>query len=338
MTLINFRSGVPKKSKVLHGVTPLAQLIGDSGPSETGSSYYKSMMLCAHEHALTYEFGLSAEGETAPLATGSIFHKALETYYSTILDHQLKIEEQDPERPGDYYFVNNVENYFFGNIDEAQQAAWNAIAPVASAAGYEEIYDDDSRMLEGYFQRYWNQDRWRVLAVEETIAVKTPILYSARLDLLFEDEHRMRVCEHKTAKSVNDDSLSAYDMDIQTFGQHWLVERCVDQKQFKPFDGVMVNITTKHKTTQFYRHNVRPNNRHLAMFEQTVGNWTSLRAANKRLGWPRSLGHCAGFSRGYAKCRFFDACHSWPNMSAAEVAANAEMFGLIKKEKQVTNV
>jgi hypothetical protein len=58
------------------------------------------------------------------------------------------------------------------------------------------------------------------------------------------------------------------------------------------------------------------------MFEEAVRGWFMLRQDQERHGWPRSLGHCSGYARGYAKCQYFDVCRNWPALTLEEIAAN----------------
>jgi hypothetical protein len=109
---------------------------------------------------------------------------------------------------------------------------------------------------------------------------------------------------------------------LQTLGQQWLFNNCVDGARLAPLAGCLVNITTKHKTPQMFRKPVCPSADHLAMFEEAVRGWYALRQDQERHGWPRSLGHCSGYARGYAKCQYFDVCRNWPSLTLEEIAAN----------------
>jgi hypothetical protein len=111
-------------------------------------------------------------------------------------------------------------------------------------------------------------------------------------------------------------------MDLQTLGQQWLFQNCVDTTQMLPLAGCIVNIVTKHKVTQVFRKPVCPSQAHLDMFEESMRGWFALRQEQEKLGWPRSLGHCAGAARGYSKCQFFDGCRNWPALTLEEFAAN----------------
>lgn len=315
MARIEFKTGTPGVTQAQRNARrSVDELLGGDGPSPRGSSYYRSVMICPREHALRYEYGVESEGSSDALATGSVFHKGMEVYYRTIMAHQQAIDAAGGPRD---------DHYYFGAQMDAQKAAWTAIGVIANEPGYEEVYATASRLMEAYFERYWNMDRWRVVAVEETLRVTDGGFdYSARLDLLVEWNGRLWIVEHKTAKSVSVDSLDHYDMDIQTLGQQWLLERCVDLSQFEPLAGILVNITTKHKTPQFFRKEVCPSNAHLGMFEEAVGGLITLRAGMKRLNWPRFLGHCSGIARGYSKCQYFDPCRNWPSWTAQQIAAN----------------
>lgn len=324
---IDFASGKATESAgAVKARRPVDELFeGESGPSERGSSYYKTLLMCPFEFALTYENGIGTAGTGENLAIGNIFHKALEAYYKHILLFQQELDAKH---------APHNDHYYFGCIFEAQEAAFRSIAHVASEPGYVETYEEVRRLLEAYFEKYWNHDKWRIIAVEETLHFKERgFEYSARIDLIVEMNGRTWIVEHKTARTASLESLDGYDMDPQTLGQFWLFETCVDTSKLPPLAGVLVNVTAKTKTVGFARKDVCPSNAHLAMFERSVGGWTSLRTVNKKLGWPRYLGHCAGFARGYAKCTYFDVCRNFPGLSPEQIARKLPEGFIVKDTK-----
>ena len=304
-------------------------IIGGVGASARGSSYYKSLMICPREHALTNEVGVRAVRQNENFAVGTLFHLVMEVYYGAIMRFQKALDADDRRGRDDYYY--------WGNALEAQREAWDAIAVFATEPGYTQTYAEVQRIVEAYFEKYANLDRWRVLAVEETLRfTEQGFDFSARLDLIVESEGRTWLVEHKTAKMISLDSLDHYDMDMQTLGQQWLFDHCVDTSQFPPLAGCRVNIVTKQKQPQLVRKDVCPSPAHLHMFEASIADWYSARDAMRRLGWPRALGHCAGFARGYGKCQFFDACRDWPALSVEEFAANLP-DGFVIQERGAEN-
>lgn len=312
MAKIQFNVGVSKSE--IDGRRKVADILGGDGPSPVGSNFYKSAMGCGFEHALTYVHRLRPVAQNEAFGVGSIFHKALEVYYKHILAFQRALDEQGTHRDDFYYFGCQL---------EAQQAAWDAVGMFATEPGYTQTWETLQRILEAYFEKYTGIDRWRIIAVEETLRFESDELdFSSRLDLIVESEGRTWLVEHKTAKQISVDSLAHYDMDLQTLGQQWLFYECVDGTAFLPFAGVIVNIVTKHKTPQLFRKPVLSSRAHLQMFEHAMRMWFLLRLEQEKLGWPRSLGHCAGAARGYSKCQFFDLCRSWPTLTLEEIAAN----------------
>jgi hypothetical protein len=312
MAKIQFNVGVAAED-ITHR-RKVDEIIPNDGASPTGSTFYKSAMGCAFEHALSNVYKIRPKRQNEAFGVGTIFHKALEVYYKFVLAFQQDLDAKGAPRD-DYYY--------FGCQLEAQRAAWDTVSVFATEPGYTQTWEVVERIVTAYFEKYAGIDRWRILAVEETLRFTSEELdFSARLDLVIETEGRTWLVEHKTAKSISADGLDHYDMDLQTLGQNWLFQNCVDGAQLEPLAGCIVNIVTKHKTTQIFRKPVCPSRDHLAMFELAIRGWFLLRLEQERLGWPRSLGHCAGFARGYSKCQFFDVCRNWPTLTLEEIAAN----------------
>ena len=105
---------------------------------------------------------------------------------------------------------------------------------------------------------------------------------------------------------------------LSKFSEIWLFHRCVNAEAYPPFGGSIVNITSKQATPVNTRVTVCPSKMHLAEFERTVGGLVPLRRFSEQLGWRKSLGHCSGFARGYAKCDYYDLCHGYPQTSIDE--------------------
>lgn len=261
--------------------------IPNEGASPVGSTFYKSMISCPREHALAYIIGAEREYAGDPLTQGLFFHHLLQLYY---------------ERGRD-----------------GAKLGFELCAQLEETPSYKDLGEQARVMFDSYLDLYEGVDRWRVIAVEETLIYRGHFDYSARLDLIVEDLERggMWVIEHKTARALSAELLDNYQMDIQILGQVWLMRHCVDLSQYPLFRGVRVNITTKHKSPQHTRVDVYPSDRHLAAFEATVGNLHTLRGVNAQLGWPQYLGSCAGYSRGYSRCDYFDICHAYPDVAVA---------------------
>jgi len=307
-----FRSGVA--ATAVEARRPIDEIMPNDGASPVGSSFYKSAMGCAFEHALSTVHKLSPKRQNEALSVGTIFHKAMEVYYKHTLDFQTDLIAKG--RPQDDHF-------YFGCQLEAQGAAWAAISAFSSEPGYEETWEEVQRILTAYFEQYTGMDRWKILAVEETIIARWEgFEFSARLDLVIEWENRTWLVEHKTAKMISVDGLDHYDMDLQTLGQQWLFNNCIDTDALPLLAGCLVNIVTKHKVPRLMRKPVCPSAAHLEMFENSIRAWVLLRKEQERLGWPRSLGHCAGAARGYSKCQFFDVCRNWPTLTLEDIVAN----------------
>ena len=283
--------------------------VPNSGASPTGSTFYKTLFTCPREFALKYVVGFEPQKVNEALTTGWLFHHLLEVYYREV---QLFQRTCNAKATSD--------DFLYGGHKGAMRQAYAALAPLADADGYKEIYETAHRLITGYFERYDHLDKWRILAVEETIIYQAGFGYSARLDLIVEDFDigGMIVCEHKSAKMISADLLDSYQLDLQILGQKWLVNRCLDLRKLPPFKGVLVNIGTKHKTPQFVRHHVDPSRHHLNAFVRSIKSWTGMRNVYAKAGWPQALGHCSGYARGYSRCQFYEICHSHPELSVAD--------------------
>lgn len=305
MTLVRIATVDRKASPVRR--RPGEVLNFQDGPSPRGSTYYKTLLACPREFALRYDVGLEPELLSAPLATGQLHHKCLELYFRALQEHQMAPGAAELSR----------EEYLWGGAKEAMRRAYEVLDTLRAEPGYAETADELDRMLGSWFERYHRRDEWRIVAVEETIEYRGRIRYSARLDLVVEDlaKHGLYPVEFKTARFITEDLVDNYQMDWQILGQVWLLETCINLKRYLPFKGVVVDITTKHKTPQHARVDVLPSRHHLKAFEESVVQWSGVIDHMKFLGWPRALGHCSGYARGYSKCQMYDICHGHPEMT-----------------------
>ncbi len=319
--------------------------IVNPGASARGNSYWKLMRSCPREHALQHIVGLGHEGDQEALTVGLTFHHALEVYYKAIQAHQWALGTT-ATRPD----IASPE-YFWGATGAAEKAAWHSIEPMSTEPGYEDTYEELERMLASYLDVYRRTDRWRIVAIEETLEyaddgfeditwkgdpphIVGPLEFSARLDLIVEDYDRggLWIVEHKSAKAITEDLLSGYQMDQQILGQVWLMDRCVDLSQYPLLRGVVINITSKHKKTQHQRVDVCPSKRHLAAFEDSMRSWNDLAGAFENHNWPKALGNCSGPAHYFKKCPYFDVCHGQPDATVADLVRQDAPLGFIKKE------
>ncbi len=323
-------------------------------PSARGNSFYKRVRLCPREHALAVEAGLRRPGDNEALTAGFTVHHALEAYYRAIQTWQRSIELNDEGMKNKLKVrmervSSHNHEYLWGGIPSAEQAAWKAIEPMRTEPGYAETYEEVERMVAHYLDHYRRQDRWRVIAIEETLEYEDrgvfpspassspsipPLEYSARLDLIVEDLKRggMWIVEHKTTKVVTADLIAGYQLDQQILGQVWLMHNCVDLSAYPPLRGVLVNLVTKHMTPKFERVEVLPSRYHLAAFEESMRAWNSLLPIYERLGWPKALGNCAGPARYWRRCEFFEVCHGQPELTVVDAVKQEPPFGFVRAE------
>lgn len=297
------------------------------GPSPVGSTYWKGLFRCPREHALRNLVQLRWTRRREALDVGWLFHAGLETYYSTILKHQQARDEAGAQQD---------DEYFFGALPDAEAAAFTAVLdPLLHEEGYKDTIKTLERTLGGYFDFYRRNDKWRVIAVEETLQVEEEYLgfpYSARLDLIVEDGLRggLWLVEHKTAAWISEEILTGYQLDLQILGQVWLYQQCVNAASYRSFRGVVINITTKHTKPKFERVDVCPSTAHLELFVKTMKRWGQLKDECERLDWPQALGNCAGPTRGYTRCDYFDVCHGSPRDSVEQLLTQDPPFGFFR--------
>lgn len=314
----------------------------DPGASPAGNSFWKEMRLCPRAHALRSLVKLRRKGDSEALTLGFLFHYALEIYYKTIQRYQEGYQTKAGKavtQPALQLNDEDLRDYLWGASGEGQQRVWKALKPLETEPGYDDTYNEVCRLLAAYFVQWGMTDPWRIVAVEETLEYEDAspdegLRYSARLDLIIEHIKRggLWVVEHKTTKVVTMDLLEGYQMDQQILGQMWLLKRCVDLTAYPPLNGVLVNITTKHKPPRFERVEVCPSKYHLAAFEQSLRAHKVLERHWADLSWPQYFGNCAGPARYWSRCDYFDMCHGQPELSVEDWQEQDPPFGFVKEE------
>jgi hypothetical protein len=273
---------------------PLHTVLGESEPSSGsiyGSSRWKRVLSCSREHALYDVVGLRSEKPQEALDTGTIFHKCLELYYSGLKTTKDTVK--------------------------AEELVWKAMRPMETATGWEKEWGTVERMVTNYFNTYAQRDRFEVLDVEVTLQTRQDgFPYSARLDTLIVDKAvkggALWVLEHKSASRIDNDTVDGYSLDLQVLGQYYLVERCYLSKKLPPFMGVMVNIVTKHVSTQFERVRVQPSREMVNQFVLDMKRAEQMRKIAENLKYPRNLASCV---RRYGRCQYFEVCRNYPNQN-----------------------
>jgi len=149
--------------------------------------------------------------------------------------------------------------------------------------------------------------------------------YSSRFDLVVRASAFVWVVEHKTAKYITTDLISHYEMDLQVLGHKWLWEHCVDPQAYGPLGGVLVNIVTKQKEPRCVRVPVNPSGEHMVEFENMMRLQPEREAWAEANDYPKSLGHCSGFARGYSRCGYYSLCHDFPAISPKSWAEEFEL-------------
>jgi len=288
--VIRLNSAKTKVESEREDITKILPETGQ-GASPQGSSYYKMLLACPREWALSYIVKLQPEMTSEALTYGLIWHLMLERYY------------------------NNLCN----GSDAAIEAAYNVIDILQNADGYAEMIKTLEVMWSRYLDEYMEDELgWQILNTEETLAYEGTFTYTARLDLLTIAENKFWIVEHKTSRMLNAALMDSYQLDMQILGQVWLLRNCVDLSQYPQFGGVKINITTKQARPQFARFEVYPSERHLILFERNLLAWTQLLNYYADYGYPQALGHCSGYARGYGRCQFYEICHGQPNVTVEQ--------------------
>ena len=321
----------------------------EGGGSRFGSTRYKTRRLCPFEDGLVTVARLRPTRGKEPLELGWIVHQGWEAYHGTIAAAQATYSEV-PKK-------GSARNEFFwGALREAENAALDTIDAFKVEPGYAATYDDASRIVSAYVDRYRREDMWHVLSVEETLEYEeelpepivllnedgsealrmTHFQYSARLDRVYVDYQPgmfgLYLGEGKTAKILNEDLIHGYQQDMQILGQQWLFQHCVDQEAYPPFKGVVVDIAGKSKTPKFERVHCIGSPYHLAAFEDSTRRWALANLFLGELGYPKSLGSCAGALRGYSRCTYYDLCHAYPELSIEDFSTMAPPDGFYRED------
>lgn len=286
--------------------------LADSGASRRGSTYWRRVMACPREHYLASELGWARERRSKALDFGLLWHYCLENYYRTI--------QQGQE----------------GKVtaDEPTTAAFRVLENFASEPGWTEGYETISRMLKSYFEEYDRLDpqRWEIVDIECTLEVPLEVgfgfEYTSRLDLdVIDHGHNDRVLrhiEHKSASALDTNTISGYTQDLQTIGQVWLHDKCVDKDAYPVYLGGIVNVTTKAKEPKNARLPVQPSEGQLESWERSMRFWYRFRDTLPSVDYPQNYGACV---RRYGRCDFFDLCGSTPDISPND------LFQITKKAK-----
>lgn len=224
-----------------------------------------TLMRCSRKWWWSYEERLKPNAVSAPLKFGDMVHQALAAYYLPEPDSRTRGKK--PKRgphPAktfrDLYLQQDTEGIGFGF--GTQDEDWIDALELGTA------------MLEGYVERYGNDQRYRIIAPELPFELLlkaldgSKFLYVGTLDALIEDLEtgQLGFFEHKTARNI---VLRHLPMDEQagsywTYGPEWLAK----QGYLKPgqrLDFILYNFLRKGKPDE------RPKN-HLGQYLNKNGS------------------------------------------------------------------
>lgn len=310
------------------------------GPSSAGSTFWRHNLQCAREGLLANDLALVPMQLSEALDMGLMWHLALERFYKARQWAQLDILG----RYADHTYTNTARsalgypdaralvqtgridrmNYFQAGTVEATKAAYS----VPDALQGHKDYDNDSwrgrleRMLASYIA-YQRADQWEILYVEREYRTDAHVLhqgvtYTSRLDAGVRDyevlQHPViRNVEHKSSTFDDPKTLKAFEHDLQTWGQVWVMANALEEHwPGETFAGGLVNITTKggkvewsKATPRNHRVVVAPPWEGLLQWRESLMYATEDRELAKRRGYPKNWAAC---NRPYGLCSFFDVC------------------------------
>ena len=303
---------------------------GPQGASPRGSTYWRRVHSCAHEHGLANELKWERLPRADALDTGLLWHGCLETYYLAL--QALQRGERRPQTP-------------------EQEAFW-FLEKFSKAKGWENFYEKVSRMLDAYFTRWRDNNDWEILAVEysagwmrATDPVQTERMgfeYTCRFDMIVIDHSFMPVVRHiesKSASRLDAIMVQGYGQDDQVLGQCFIAHQIPWRENgFPPYVGALVNITTKGKTPLCERVPVSPQPAQLESWRQAKRFWSWQASQYAAWEFPKNYANC---TRRFGRCQFFQLCRTQPEETLItlrrrdEIGESAMPFGYRKIESNV---
>jgi len=297
----------------------------NAGASARGSTYWGRVQSCPREHLLGNLMRWEPIPRAHALDFGLLWHHCLERYYRTMWAQQLG--QSTPKTP--------------------EREAFEALQPFRSPPGWGEIYEKIGRMLDSYFSRWQNADRyWQIMGVECLIQLPAHLEqqygfpYTARLDLLIVDHTGTfpvgRSIEHKSAWRMEPNLLTGYSQDDQVIGQVFL-NRFVDWRALNVYyGGALVNITTKTKDPTNERIPVLPSEDQFSSWAQHKKYWANFQKNLEFTAWadgdswetisereplahemfPKNYKSCI---RRFGRCAYFDFCRNHPAENLVQI-------------------
>lgn len=310
------------------------------GPSSAGSTFWRHNLQCAREGLLANDLAWVPMQLSEALDMGLMWHLALERFYKARQWAQLDILG----RYADHTYTSTARSalgypdartlvqtgridrmhYFQAGTVEATKAAYS----VPDALQGHKDYDNDTwrgrleRMLASYIT-YQRADQWEILYVEREYRTDAHVphqgvTYTSRLDAGVRDyevlQHPViRNVEHKSSTFDDPKTLKAFEHDLQTWGQVWVMANALEEHwPGETFAGGLVNITTKggkvewsKATPRNHRVVVAPPWEGLLQWRESLMYATEDRELAKRRGYPKNWAAC---NRPYGLCSFFDVC------------------------------
>lgn len=310
------------------------------GPSSAGSTFWRHNLQCAREGLLANDLAWVPMQLSEALDMGLMWHLALERFYKARQWAQLDILG----RYADHTYTSTARSalgypdartlvqtgridrmhYFQAGTVEATKAAYS----VPDALQGHKDYDNDTwrgrleRMLASYIA-YQRADQWEILYVEREYRTDAHVphqgvTYTSRLDAGVRDyevlQHPViRNVEHKSSTFDDPKTLKAFEHDLQTWGQVWVMANALEEHwPGETFAGGLVNITTKggkvewsKATPRNHRVVVAPPWEGLLQWRESLMYATEDRELAKRRGYPKNWAAC---NRPYGLCSFFDVC------------------------------
>jgi len=229
------------------------RILIDPGPSARGWHRVETFLRCPQLFAWKYRAGGSGSGGgggsplndgSAATSLGSLIHVGLAHYYARLREKQ---NGRDPEV---YFTPDDAVRELGARKNATREAEEQAIKVVGA-----------------YIARFYNEEnRIRVLHVEEVFEANFEgHYYTARVDLVWEQNDKVYLIDHKSTQRIEARTVRAYSTSGQLLGYRWLGTAYGDR-----FGGVILNLLQAGDPLKFERPMMEPAPNLIAKFPKTI--------------------------------------------------------------------
>ena len=98
-----------------------------------------------------------------------------------------------------------------------------------------------------------------------------------------------------------------------------------------------VDITSKTKVPQHIEVDVIPTRSGMKAFESAVGSYQRLLDAAEREGFPPNFTCCAGATRAFRQCKYYNLCFNNPDLQIKDLLAEqVPPYGFVREAVSIT--